>query len=68
LIVQSDPPPALRRGAVFFGPAGHLIPLFFVELTSYTVKFFNPPYAGASHSRTFFYDPDRIAPGGSKVF
>jgi len=33
-----------------------------------TVKFFNPPYAGASHSYTFFYDPDSIAPGGSKVF
>ena len=38
------------------------------EQNTVTVKFFNPPYAGASHSRTFFYDPDRIAPGGSIVF
>ena len=33
-----------------------------------TVKFSKPPYAGTSHSRTFFYEPDKIPASGSKVF
>jgi len=33
-----------------------------------TVKFFKPPYAGASHSHTFFFEPDKIAPGRYKFF
>ena len=33
-----------------------------------TVKFTKPPYAGASHTYTFYYDPARIPPGGYVQF